>query len=470
MEGVWEHSIFAVGLDWETASLEQREACLRTMDTSRLAGVHGLRGWVLLQTCSRLELYFEGDSALPAELFGEGAGLFRLEGEPACRRLLEIACGLRSQILGEEQILTQVRSAADQAREAGTMTPELETLFRLAVTAGKAVRTQVRFRPVSSSAAHKAVTLAGDFLGGLAEKRALVIGSGEMGRLAAGLLARAGCRVRITLRSCRRVESIIPAGCEPVPYARRQEAMEGCDLLISATRSPHFTVTASMLKALEAPPAVIVDVALPRDVEPACRELPGVRLWDLDDLRESSQDVQALQAAERVVEEQLAELERWRRGREGRPAPARFPLFISLEGRPCLVVGGGPVGLRRCRALAEFGARVTLIDPVPKALLQGVRQLERRYRSGDAAGMTLAVAASNDPEVNRQVGEECRALGIPVSVADSPEACTFFFPAICRSEHLSAGVVSQGDRHTLTVQAAKAVRKALSALDGEVSP
>lgn len=455
--------IRALGVDWESASLAQREACAQGTAEERVASLPGLRGWVLVQTCNRFEFYLDGDGEIPAEWLG--GEVFRLEGDAACRRLMEVACGLRSQILGEEQILTQVRSAADRARAQGTMTPELETLFRLAVTAGKAVRTQVRLRPASPSAAHKAVALLRQHFGSLEGRQALVIGNGEMGRLAAELLQKEGCRVKITLRSEHHGGSIVPPGCRAVPYAQRQAELEGCDLLVSATRSPHFTVTPPMLDGLAAPPQAAVDLALPRDIDPACRT--RMRVYDLDDLREDLRDAAAVQAAEAIIREQLTELKRWRRGRAGIPVPARFPLFISLNAQPCLVVGGGAVGLRRCRALTEFGAEVTLIDPAPKARPQGVRLLERAYQSGDAVGMTLVVAATNSPEVNRQIGEECRALRIPVSVSDDPSACTFFFPALCRTEHLSAGVVSHGDRHTLTVQAAKSIRQALSSLDGE---
>ena len=143
----------------------------------------------------------------------------------------------------------------------------------------------------------------------------------------------------------------------------------------------------------------------------------------------------------------------------------RFPLFVDLAGRRVVVVGGGPVGLRRAKALAEFGAEVTLISPrCGEAPPPQVRYLPRPYAPGDLEGAFLAVAATGSREINRQVGEEARMLGIPVSVADCEAECSFYFPAICVGEGLVAGVVSEGKDHHRTARAAKAIRKVLEEL------
>ncbi len=139
----------------------------------------------------------------------------------------------------------------------------------------------------------------------------------------------------------------------------------------------------------------------------------------------------------------------------------RFPLFVDLRGKPCVVVGGGAVGARRARVLLDFGAAVTGIDPAPVTLPEGAEHLSRPYEPGDLQGAFLAVAAAGIRQVNRAVGEEARALGIPVSVADRREECTFFFPAVCRGDGLVAGVVSHGADHAKTARAAKAVRRCL---------
>ena len=144
---------------------------------------------------------------------------------------------------------------------------------------------------------------------------------------------------------------------------------------------------------------------------------------------------------------------------------ARFPLFVDLSGARCLVVGCGRVGERRARALARFGAMVSVIDPQAEDLeSEGITVCRRAYAAGDEVGCALVVAATDSRAVNHMVAERCRRLRIPVSVADAPQECTFFFPALCEGEHLVAGVASRaGDAagHALVARAAAAIRREL---------
>lgn len=157
------------------------------------------------------------------------------------------------------------------------------------------------------------------------------------------------------------------------------------------------------------------------------------------------------------------------------PRPSRFPLFVSLAGARCLVVGAGTVGTRRAQALARFGARVTLADPRLGAEGAGegwgpqgpagavaVDLLPRAYQPGDEEGCALVVAATGDRAVNRQVGARCRAAGIPVSVADAADECTFFFPALAEGPALVCGIVSTDGDHVGVARAASAVRRVLA--------
>lgn len=143
----------------------------------------------------------------------------------------------------------------------------------------------------------------------------------------------------------------------------------------------------------------------------------------------------------------------------------RFPLFIDLEGKKAVVIGGGKIALRRAAALLSFGARVTVIAPDCAAPPDGAVYLPRPYRPGDLAGAFLAVAATDRREVNRQVGLEARAAGIPVSVADRREESSFFFPALCTGGGLVAGVVSRGEAHEKTAAAAREIRRVLERLE-----
>ena len=142
----------------------------------------------------------------------------------------------------------------------------------------------------------------------------------------------------------------------------------------------------------------------------------------------------------------------------------RFPLFLDLTGRRAVVLGGGTVGLRRAEALAQFGAEVTVIAPRLVRELPGVRYLARRYQAGDLAGAFLAVAATDDPAVNAAAGREAQERGVLFNRSDCPEACGFFFPAICEGGGLTAGVVGDGSDHRRTAAVAKRIRETLEVL------
>ena len=129
----------------------------------------------------------------------------------------------------------------------------------------------------------------------------------------------------------------------------------------------------------------------------------------------------------------------------------RFPLFLDLA-------------VRRAEALARFGAEVTVIAPRLVRELPGVRHLARRYQAGDLAGAFLAVAATDDPAVNAAAGREAQERGVLFNRSDCPEACGFFFPAICEGGGLTAGVVGDGSDHRRTAAAAKRIRETLEVL------
>ena len=130
-----------------------------------------------------------------------------------------------------------------------------------------------------------------------------------------------------------------------------------------------------------------------------------------------------------------------------------------------MIVGGGKVALRRAKVLLHFGAEVTLIAPAVSELPDGAVHVPRAYVPGDLAGAALAVAAADDRAVNRAVGQEAGRLGIPVSVADAPAECSFYFPAVCEGEDLVAGLVSDGEHHEKTAAAAAEIRKLLNDLE-----
>lgn len=289
---------------------------------------------VLLATCSRTELYLhaEGEWALPdpAEALCRAAGVAasafvtRREGADAVRHLMHVAAGMQSQIFGDDQIVSQVKDAVALAREAKTTDAVLDTLFRRAVTAGKRVRTETRLTGVPASAAEVGVRRAERFFGSLAGRRAVVIGNGEMGRLAARALVRAGSEVTVTLRTYRHGETLVPQGCGTVPYDRRLDAIEGADLGVSATTSPHFTLTAAQMQTLLCPPRLLLDLAMPRDIESTAAGAQTA-LFNLDDLGDlGDADDTSRETAECILDEETREFFAWLNYRAALPLIAKI--------------------------------------------------------------------------------------------------------------------------------------------------
>ena len=309
------------GIDYHEAPLEAREAAALTEgQTERLLPqireTMGVQGCVLLATCNRTELYLSGGCD-PALALRKALALPSLpvtvrEGEDAARHLFTVAAGLDSQLLGDGQIITQVGNAVTLARKRQTTDSVLDSLFRRAVTAGKRVKTETVLTAVPSSAAHQAVRLAAARLGGLEHRRAVVIGNGQMGRLAARLLCEAGCAVTVTLRSYRHGETIVPAGCETHPYADRCAALEDADLVISATASPHCTLSAEDFRTLCAPPRLLIDLAVPRDIDPEIGQLPGIAVYNLDELGQpEDENGQELLRAQEILDEEFENFCQW---------------------------------------------------------------------------------------------------------------------------------------------------------------
>lgn len=288
---------------------------------------------IVLSTCNRTEVWMYGAKTAPIDcIFEEKADGSRAdeeyfsvrEGSPAVSYLMELACGLHSQIYGEDQIITQIKDALACSRKAGAAGCVLDKLFQTAVAAAKRVKTEVRLTDRQLSSAGKAVRLfeercgAGSGAGGLAGRKCLVIGCGVMGRLTARELLERGARVEITVRALHPAAEgkpvSVPEGASAVPYEARYGRLAEYDAVFSATASPHYTLRFEETKrALEEgfaekpgasaasdesgnpagepemkrPPArrvCLIDMAVPRDIDPELRTLAGIELYDMDAL------------------------------------------------------------------------------------------------------------------------------------------------------------------------------------------
>ncbi|MCQ4636377.1 glutamyl-tRNA reductase [Anaerovorax odorimutans] len=321
-----------IGIDHQNASIRQREALAFTKSQARRAlcqwkAEGAFSGGLLLSTCNRTELWVSGSEADLGKLLCDTKGLnqdhyaqlFILRsGEEAVLHLLQLICGLKSRIYGEDQILSQVREALEAARDCKTDDTVIEKLFQTAISAGKRVKTQVRIETADPSAARNAVLLLKEKLGGLEGVPCLVIGNGQMGKLAANALTDSGAQVTMTLRKKMHgqeaQESIIPEGCEMIDYEERLDGLERYRAVISATLSPHFTIRKDQIEGKRFLPSLWIDMAVPRDIDPAAADLQGIELYDMDRLGDSysgKRNEASLRKAMEILEEYKKELERW---------------------------------------------------------------------------------------------------------------------------------------------------------------
>ena len=470
-------SLVMSSLDYEHAPLELRGKLAFSGDEAKalmraMTDAEGVDGAVLISTCNRTELYLSGENAMtPWKMLCKYADVpkkgmekvFVTEaGEDAIRHLMEVSCGLCSQIRGEDQILTQVRNAMDLAHDAETSNSELSATFRMAVTVGKRVRDKIPVQRASMSLGDQCRDVLEKELGGLHSKNVLVIGNGQMGRLAAEVIHNAGANVTMTLRSYKHKAVVVPKGCGIVEYDNRMEFMDGIDAVVSATTSPHFTVLEENVRKLKNPPKVFVDLAVPRDIDTGVEKIPGVILRDMDTIGTMDREnYEYTRQIHEMIDEQMESYRHWKRNSAPPDVPYHFPVFIDLRGKKVVVVGGGTIGKRRINTLRMFGCDLTVIAPEIDLEASDFTWIRRPYEEGDLDGAALAVAATDDRQVNFRVGEDAKALGIPVSVADNEKECTFFFPAICTGEEVIAGVVSRSRNHHAVARAAKDIRNIL---------
>ncbi len=292
---------------------------------------------VIIATCNRTELYtwsecpasnftamqellFEFANATDVEHMGDYVRFY--SGPSANRHLFHVAAGLDSMVMGEDQILGQVKRAHEQARKAGTCGVYLNTLFRYAVTAAKKVKTDTDLSRTTVSTATMAIKAAEQTFGSLRGRKVMLIGaSGRIGGIALkNLQCIEGVEVYITSRNMGQVRADRHhrIAYQVMEYENRYELVNDMDVIISATSSPHYTLTCDKLreKLKDERPRVLVDLAVPIDIEAKAGQLPGVKRYDIDDFQElaksnnEKKQHEAL-AADQILEESQLDFERW---------------------------------------------------------------------------------------------------------------------------------------------------------------
>lgn len=330
--------VTCVGLNHHTSPIEEREKLAFTPAelAEALATLKGtLSAAAILSTCNRTELY-----TMAAE--GAGADLIRtltaLKGSPvaaqhfyvkqgtdAVEHLYRVSAGIDSMVLGESQILGQVREAMSAATDAGTLDGVLSHVFHTAVSLGKRVRTETDIGRHAVSVSSAAVMLARKSLGDLDNKTVLVISAGSMGKLAARALAQqtGSGRILVANRTQERAAGLadqLGPNTEAFGMEHLRDALAISDIVISGTSAEDFILGPEDVRPVMAGrngrSLLFIDIAVPRDIDPAVREIAGVHLCDIDDIEAvTSEGWNGRQAevwkVEAIIEEQVREFAGW---------------------------------------------------------------------------------------------------------------------------------------------------------------
>lgn len=325
-----------LGLNHKTAPVEIRERF--NFDQVKVAEIlkslkemDCISEAMLLSTCNRTELYMVMDN--PAEaiplikeyitaLAGESYNaeyFYHLTGINCVRHLFTVAASLDSLVVGEGQILSQIKAAYQLARSSNMTDTILNTLMNKAIAVGKRVRTETRIAYSSVSVSSAAVDLAIDILGDLSNAKILVVGAGHMSELTARhLIDKGASTIFVSNRNLEHAQELASKfNGTAIPYRQMFELASTADIIITSTGAPHYVLTVEnlgpLLKDRENKPLILIDIAVPRDVEPELGDIKGVTVYNIDDL-EGVVDInktfrsQEAQTAYAIIEEEILAL------------------------------------------------------------------------------------------------------------------------------------------------------------------
>ncbi len=345
-------NLFCIGLSHHTANVETRERYAGGAAENELIAAGPWKEAIMLSTCNRVEIYGATDRAVAteeivpalwqsnAELADSGV-LYRHDGEGCARHLFRVVAGLDSMVIGETEILGQVKKAYESARTTGRAGPMLHRLFQRAFRVAKQVRSSTEITRGAVSVGSVAVELAGKIFGDLRKRSVLILGAGETSeRTARALSSRGVTDLRVSNRSSERAEELAAlVQGSAVPFEDWTRQCREIDILISSTSAQEALLTpdllAPMLHGRADRPLFIIDIAVPRDVAPEVNEMEGVYLYDIDSLRSIADQSlamrrQQMSAAETIIAEHVADFAA-RFGGPSTPLPSLNPNALASE-------------------------------------------------------------------------------------------------------------------------------------------
>ena len=440
--------LLVLGVSFRTAPLALRERLAVgqervASDLQALMQSAGLREGVLLSTCNRVELIGTSDAperALQGTLayFNErvapdriDASVYQHHGREAARHLYRVASGLDSMVLGEPQILGQVKEAFATAQVAGTVGTYLGRSFERGFGVAKRVRTETGLAAGNVSVSSIACDLAEGIFGDLKGRRVLLVGAGKMSEVAARSLYARGAQLFVVNRSPERAQALAKA-CNgtPKPLEALATELAEADVVISSTARQDYVITHELMQGVckmrRFRPLFIIDIAVPRDVDPRVDSLRNVFLYDMDDLQKVSREnmaarERAVAQAEQMIDGELDELERWARSIELTPTIVALRERVRglLKGElektlPKLALPDGE--RKKLEAMCEAMANKLLHGPLTElkqsqtdregpALVEAVQRLFRLEEPPPAAEPARAAAPAPTAEPARRPRE-----------------------------------------------------------------
>ena len=329
-----EPTLAVIGLNFRTSPVAVRERFWiseprRYEALQRLVRSEGIEEVIVLATCNRTE-FFLWASDVPTAANSvlrfltqeyqlrlcEWSHFYRLMDDAALTHIFRVCSSLDSMVLGEPEITGQVKQAWAQAQQAGTTGRFLDAVMQKAMTVSKRTRTETAISSSAVSVPYAAVELSRKVLGELKGREILIIGAGKMSDRAAHYLMKAGAnRVKVMNRTLDRAEEMAEKmGATAVRFEDREQHLKTADIIVSSTACPHYILSRQEAEAIakqrEHKPMVVIDIAVPRDIDPAVREVEGIHLFDMDDLEQVVKHNavgrrSAAEAAEEIVQAEV---------------------------------------------------------------------------------------------------------------------------------------------------------------------